>query len=71
MAIQCMGKHAHTCLKPRWRTQNSRDWLRPAVEFLLFTYFIISITKLLDADWLRGVQLMIFSKQTKWRTGGI
>jgi hypothetical protein len=37
------------------------------------------MTKLLDADWLRGVQLllycstnvqlMIFSKQTKWRKG--
>jgi hypothetical protein len=35
------------------------------------------MTKLLDADWLRGVQLfhctavqlMIFPKQTKWRKG--
>jgi hypothetical protein len=38
------------------------------------------MTELLDADWLRGVQvvfvvnctaaqLMIFSKQTKWRKG--
>jgi hypothetical protein len=40
---------------------------------LLFTHgskinvFIISMTKLLDADWLRGVQL--FPKQTKWRKG--
>jgi hypothetical protein len=37
------------------------------------TVFIISTTKLLDADWLRGVQLFlkstIFPKQTKWRKG--
>ena len=45
---------------------------------LLFYLFIISMTKLLDADWLRGVQLFHklycsaindFPKQAKWRKG--
>jgi hypothetical protein len=52
-----------------------------ACSFLTYSLIgiIISMTKLLDADWLRGVhnyliscsavQLMIFPKQTKWRKG--
>ena len=45
---------------------------------MLITVFNISMTKLLDADWLRGVnyfinctavQLIIFQKQTKWWKG--
>jgi hypothetical protein len=35
--------------------------------YQILTEFIISMTKLLDADWLRGV--MIFPKQTKLRKG--
>jgi hypothetical protein len=45
------------------------------ISMAIITIFIISMTKLLDAECLRGVQLfyavqlMIFPKQTKWRKG--
>ena len=32
---------------------------------------VITVTKLLDADWLRGVQLMIFPNEVAIRTGAV
>ncbi len=62
-----------------WPSSVTSAWLQNCLLILLsikpiLSVLILSMTKLLDANWLRGVQLFhqqIFSKQTKWRTGGI
>ena len=62
----------------KFKKQYLYDEIEAEVSVAVITVFIISMTKLLDADWLRGVQLfhycwavqlMIFPKQTKWRKG--